>query len=45
MKKAVFYQIQDGDTGAQVVQGLQGNFEALQNKINAIKPYIHHLFT
>ena len=30
MKKAAFYQIQDGDTGAQVAQGLQGNFEALQ---------------
>lgn len=25
MKKAAFYQIQDGDTGAQVAQGLQGN--------------------
>ncbi len=32
MKKAVFYQIQDGDTGAQVAQGLQGNFEALQQE-------------
>lgn len=29
MKKVAFYQIQDGDTGAQVAQGLQGNFEAL----------------
>ena len=36
MKKAVFYQIQDGDTGA---QGLQGNFEALQQEIEAIPPY------
>lgn len=33
MKKVVFYQIQDGDTGAQVAQGLQGNFEALQQEI------------
>lgn len=40
MKKAVFYQIQDGDTGAKVVQGLQGNFEALQQEIEAIP----HLF-
>lgn len=39
MKKVVFYQIQDGDTGAQVVQGLQGNFEALQQEIEAIPPY------
>lgn len=39
MKKAVFYQIQDGDTGAQVAQGLQGNFEALQQEIEAIPPY------
>lgn len=36
MKKVVFYQIQDGDTGAQVAQGLQGNFEALQQEIEAI---------
>lgn len=39
MKKAAFYQIQDGDTGAQVSQGLQGNFEALQQEIEAIPPY------
>lgn len=39
MKKAAFYQIQDGDTGAQVAQGLQGNFEALQQEIEAIQPY------
>lgn len=39
MKKAAFYQIQDGDTGAQVAQGLQGNFEALQQEIEAISPY------
>ena len=36
MKKVVFYQIQDGDTRAQVAQGLQGNFEALQQEIEAI---------
>lgn len=40
MKKAVFYQIQDGDTGAQVAQGLQGNFEALQQEIEAIPPIL-----
>lgn len=39
MKKAAFYQIQDGDTGAQVAQGLQGNFEALQQEIEAIPTY------
>lgn len=39
MKKVVFYQIQDGDTGAQVAQGLQGNFEALQQEIEAIPSY------
>lgn len=39
MKKAVFYQIQDGDTGAQVAQGLQGNFEALQQAIEDIPSY------
>nr|DAQ05718.1 MAG TPA: hypothetical protein [Herelleviridae sp.] len=39
MKKVAFYQIQDGDTGAQVAQGLQGNFEALQQEIEAIPPY------
>lgn len=39
MKKAVFYQIQDGDTGAQVAQGLQGNFEALQQAIEDILSY------
>lgn len=32
MKKAAFYQIRDGDTGAKVAQGLQGNFEALDRK-------------
>ena len=36
MKKGAFYQLQDGDTGAQVAQGLQGNFEALQQEIDAI---------
>lgn len=39
MKKAAFYQIQDSGTGAQVSQGLQGNFEALQQEIEAIPPY------
>ena len=39
MKKAALYQIQDGDTGAQVAQGLQGNFEALQQEIEAIQPF------
>lgn len=39
MKKIDFYQIQDGDTGAQVAQGLQGNFEALQQEIEGIPPY------
>lgn len=39
MKKAVFYQIQDGDTWAQVAQGLQGNFEALQQAIEDILSY------
>lgn len=39
MKKAAFYQIQDGDTGAQVAQGLQGNFETLQQEIEAIPSY------
>lgn len=39
MKKAAFYQIQDGDTGAQVAQGLQGNFEALQQEMEAIPSY------
>ena len=39
MKKVAFYQIQDGVTGAQVAQGLQGNFEALQQEIEAILPY------
>lgn len=39
MKKVAFYQIQDGDTGAQVAQGLQGNFEALQQEIEAIPSY------
>lgn len=43
MKKVAFYQIQDGDTGAQVAQGLQGNFEALQQEIEAIPP-THCLF-
>lgn len=27
MKKAAFYQIQDGDTGAQVAQGLKGIYQ------------------
>ena len=36
MKKVAFYQIQDGDTGAQVAQDLHGNFEALQQEIDAI---------
>lgn len=39
MKKVAFYQIQDGDTEAQVAQGLQGNFEALQQEIEAIPSY------
>lgn len=39
MKKIDFYQIQDGDTGAQVAQGLQGNFEALQQAIEGIPSY------
>lgn len=39
MKKVAFYQIQDGDTGAQVAQGLQGNFETLQQEIEAIPSY------
>lgn len=40
MKKVAFYQIQDGNTGAQVAQGLQGNFEALQQEIEAIPPLL-----
>ena len=39
MKKVAFYQIQDGDTGAQVAQGLQGNFETLQQEIEAMPSY------
>lgn len=40
MKKIDFYQIQDGDTGAQVARGLQTNFEALQEAIENIPPYV-----
>lgn len=39
MKKIDFYQIQDGDTGAQVARGLQTNFETLQQEIEGIPPY------
>lgn len=39
MKKAVFYQIQDGDTWERAAQGSQGNFGALQQEIEAIPPY------
>lgn len=38
MKAIDFYQITDGQTGAQVAAGLQNNFEALDNALLSLKP-------
>ena len=37
MKAIDFYQITDGQTGAQVAAGLQNNFEALDNALLSLK--------
>lgn len=37
MKKVVFYQIQDGDTGAQVASGLDDNFNAIEAALNEVE--------